>query len=241
MNVKSSAFVALAASVVFGATACDSSSTPQATRTPIPSAVPTSPSAITSAPAPAQPGDAGQPANPPTAQPNPPEFTNAPPPASVPVDQKEPAPAPPPAAGQGPYGSGHGLCFDLNSELARSAVARLAPNKEGYPWVIEEASTDPISAGCDGVLSWMLVDWKGSHPAYHVLFFTNGTYLGTATSKPYGYTTVHDQSTKNRVALEYRWVTPQDALCCPSGGPNWVTFTLNGTTVQAEGQFPPDN
>ncbi|WP_330249728.1 hypothetical protein OG874_25870 [Nocardia sp. NBC_00565] len=30
-------------------------------------------------------------------------------------------------------------------------------------------------------------------------------------------------------------------LCCPQGGPSVVTFILNGTSVQAKGQFPPDN
>ncbi len=158
----------------------------------------------------------------------------------MPIDRQEPAPAPPPPpANQPPNGSGNGLCFDSNSQLARNAVGRLAPNAGGYPWVILEASNDPIAAGCAGVLSWMLVNWNGSHPGYHVLFFTNGTYLGTATSKYYGYTTVLGK-TKNTVSVQYRWVKPEDALCCPSGGPTVVTYTLNGTAVTAQGQFPPD-
>ncbi|WP_405166259.1 LppP/LprE family lipoprotein [Nocardia sp. NBC_01499] len=234
MNIKSWAFAALAASVVLGATGCGSSPASQATRTPIPSAVPT---ASGNALAPAQSGNADQPTNPPQAQPNTPEVGS--PPASVPVDQKEPAPAPPPAADQGPNGSGHGLCFDRNSELAHSAVARLAPNAGGYPWIIEDASNDPISAGCSGVLSWMLVDWDGTHPGVHILYFTDGKYLGTATSKYYSYTTVLGK-TRNTVSVQYRWAKPEDALCCPSGGPTNVTFTLNGTTVTANGQFPPN-
>ncbi|WP_228832397.1 LppP/LprE family lipoprotein [Nocardia brasiliensis] len=236
MNVKSWAFAALAASVVLGATGCtDSSPAAQATRTPIPSAVPSTPAA-TQAPTP---GEGNPPADPPKAQPSPVTAAPAPAPNNPPAPDNPPPVADPPAADQPPNGSGHGLCFDSNSDLARSAVARLAPNKEGYPWVIREASNDPISAGCAGVLSWMLVDWNGSHPGYHVLFFTNGTYLGTATSKYYGYTTVLGK-TKNTVSVQYRWVTPQDALCCPSGGPNVVTYTLTGTTVQAKGEFPPD-
>ncbi|WP_228541254.1 LppP/LprE family lipoprotein [Nocardia sp. XZ_19_369] len=239
MNVKSWAFAALAASVVLGASGCDTSSAPQATRTPIPSAVPSAPAGPSNAPAPEQPGDTGKPGDPPQAQPNP-QTTKETPPAGVPVDRQEPAPAPPPPpANQPPNGSGNGLCFDSNSQLARNAVGRLAPNAGGYPWVILEASNDPIAAGCAGVLSWMLVNWNGSHPGYHVLFFTNGTYLGTATSKYYGYTTVLGK-TKNTVSVQYRWVKPEDALCCPSGGPTVVTYTLNGTTVTAQGQFPPD-
>ncbi|MEU7137968.1 LppP/LprE family lipoprotein [Nocardia sp. NPDC046473] len=240
MNIKSWAFAALAASVVLGATGCGSSSPePQATRTPIPSAAPAAPSTPGNASGPAQPGNTDQPTNPPRAQPNAPETSEAPPPASVPVNQQEPAPAPPPASNQGPYGSGHGLCFDLNSELAHNAVGRLAPNAGGYPWTIVEASTDPISAGCSGLLSYLVVNWDGSHPGYHVLYFTDGKYLGTATSKYYAYTTVLGK-TRNTVSLQYRWAKPEDALCCPSGGPSNVTFTLSGTTVTAQGQFPPN-
>ncbi|WP_238815494.1 LppP/LprE family lipoprotein [Nocardia brasiliensis] len=230
MNVKSWGFAALAASVVLGATGCtDSSPAPQATRTPIPSQAPSAPGGTTQASA-----DHKPPAEPAAPQPSPP-----PAPAPAPAPNDAPPAADPPASDQGPNGSGNGLCFDSGSDLARSAVAGLAPNKEGYPWVIREASSDPIAAGCAGVLSWMLVDWNGSHPGYHVLFFTNGAYLGTATSKYYGYTTVLGK-TRNTVSVQYRWVKPQDALCCPSGGPNVVTYTLTDNTVRAKGEFPPD-
>jgi hypothetical protein len=86
----------------------------------------------------------------------------------------------------------------------------------------------------------MTVEWQGIHPGTHVLFFTNGAYLGTATAKPYGYTQVIGK-TRDTVSVQYRWPNPEDALCCPQGGPSVVTFTLNGTSIQAQGQFPPDN
>ncbi|MFD6157691.1 LppP/LprE family lipoprotein [Nocardia sp. NPDC060256] len=216
MNIKSWAFAALAASVVLGATGCGTNSTPQA-RTPIPSAA-----------APGQSADSAP-------------ATIAPPPASVPVDQKEPATSPQ-NADQGPNGSGHGLCFDVNSELAHNAIQRLAPPPVGShaEWEVVGSGTEPISSGCSGVLSYLTVEWQGIHPATHILFFANGTWLGTATSKPYSYTQVQDR-TRSTLNVQYRWATPQDALCCPSGGPSTVTYTLNGTTVQAHGQFPPDN
>ncbi|MEV5838623.1 LppP/LprE family lipoprotein [Nocardia sp. NPDC052112] len=42
------------------------------------------------------------------------------------------------------------------------------------------------------------------------------------------------------VSVQYRWAEPDNALCCPQGGPSVVTFTLNGNSVRASGQFPPD-
>ncbi|QIS22683.1 LppP/LprE family lipoprotein [Nocardia terpenica] len=147
--------------------------------------------------------------------------------------------APIAAADPVPPGGGHGLCFDVNSQVARDAVASLPPNRGGYPWVIESGSQVPISQGCDGLLSWMTVDWAGTHPGSHVLFFTDGQYLGTATSKYYSYTDVLGGD-RTHVQVRYRWALPQDALCCPSGGPSVVTFTLNGHDVTADGQFPPD-
>ncbi|WP_429418442.1 LppP/LprE family lipoprotein [Nocardia sp. GAS34] len=41
--------------------------------------------------------------------------------------------------------------------------------------------------------------------------------------------------------MRYRWAKSSDALCCPSGGPSVVTFTLSGGKVMAKGQFPPSN
>ncbi|MEV6138921.1 LppP/LprE family lipoprotein [Nocardia sp. NPDC051990] len=139
-----------------------------------------------------------------------------------------------------PYGSGHGLCFDVNSALAAEALTKLGPPPVGDAWVVQGGSDDLIQAGCSGVLSWMQVEWRGIHPGTHILFFTNGTYLGTATSKPYGYTEILDK-TRDTVSVRYRWAKPNDALCCPQGGPSVVTFTLDGYLVHANGQFPPDN
>ncbi|MGV9667301.1 LppP/LprE family lipoprotein [Nocardia niigatensis] len=150
------------------------------------------------------------------------------------------APSPGPAATQqetAPAGSGHGLCLDVDSDLARAAIARLSPPPVGG-WKTGQAADQPISAGCAGVLSWMLVNSDTNHPYTHVLFFTNGTYLGTATPDPYMYTMVTG-STRTSLSLTYHWLTGNDPMCCPQGGPSVVTFTLDGTTVKADGQFPP--
>ncbi|MFF0636604.1 LppP/LprE family lipoprotein [Nocardia sp. NPDC004151] len=150
------------------------------------------------------------------------------------------SPAPtsaPQQPGTAPAGSGHGLCFDINSDLARAAIARLSPPPVGG-WQTGEASQVELASGCDGVLSWMTVNSNTNHPYTHVLFFTGGTYLGTATSDPYMYTLVTGK-TRNSLQLTYRWLDNSDPMCCPQGGPSVVTFTLDGTKVKADGQFPP--
>lgn len=136
-------------------------------------------------------------------------------------------------------GSGSGLCFDRNSALAQSAMTQLAAPPIGN-WKISSASEDQLAAGCDGVLSWMAVSSDVNHPHTHILFFTDGTYLGTATPKPYTNTQVTDLD-RTAVSVKYHWLQNGDPMCCPSGGPRVATFTLNGTTVQSTGEFPPDN
>lgn len=146
----------------------------------------------------------------------------------------DPAAAQQPAA---PAGSGHGLCFDVNSQLAQSALARqAAPPVRG--WKVGQGSDTPVSAGCDGALSWMEIYSDVNHPYTHILFFTGGEYLGTATSEPYMYTQITGK-TRNSLTLTYHWLQGNEAMCCPTGGPSVVTFTLNGTKVTADGQFPP--
>ncbi|WP_327141536.1 LppP/LprE family lipoprotein [Nocardia sp. NBC_01327] len=136
-----------------------------------------------------------------------------------------------------PNGSANGLCFDPNSALAQSALAKLPAAPIGT-WSVGQTSNDPISSGCDGLLSWMMADTNTNHPYTQVLLFTGGTYLGTTTSDPYMFTmlTAH---TRTSISLTYHWTVGNDPMCCPQGGPSVVSFTLNGTTITANGQFPP--
>lgn len=226
MNVRLSTVVSIAATVVVAAAACDTdSSTSAGAPTSVGSTITASPTGRAGTRTPAigeQPGAAPQP---------PPGATAAPEPSAATTES--------PSTQAAPEGSGHGLCFDVNSALAASSVATLAA-PPGGSWTIQGASEDPIVAGCSGVLSWMTVEWPGIHPGTHVLFFTGGKYLGTASAQPYAYTTVLGK-TRDTVSVQYRWPEKSDPLCCPQGGPSVVTFTLSGTTVQANGQFPPDN
>ncbi|BAH35438.1 hypothetical protein RER_47300 [Rhodococcus erythropolis PR4] len=132
-----------------------------------------------------------------------------------------------------------GPCLDVDSPVVTDAIGTLGTDVNGGSWIPRSASEEQIG-NCPDLL-WVSVDGDGVGDATyqsHVLFFHDGTYLGTATSKPYSYTHVID-SNKNSVSVQYRWLLDDDAFCCPQGGPNIVNFTWNGSAVVADGQFPP--
>jgi len=93
-----------------------------------------------------------------------------------PGDATSPAGTAPVTAPGTPDGSGNGLCLDPNSELVTSAIAGLEPAPpEGTTWRLRQASEDPISDGCEALLSYVAVEWpEGMHPGVHLLFFTEG-------------------------------------------------------------------
>lgn len=182
-----------------------------------------------------QPSGVDQPATPGQASP-------APPPGGGPAGTTSPAgTAPGNAPGTTPVGSGDGLCLDPDSELVTSAIAGLDPAPvEDAQWTVTEASEDPIADGCDDLLSYVAVEWVGIHPGTHILFFTDGRYLGTGSEQPYAYTTIIDNS-RVTVSAEYRWPLEDDPLCCPQGGPNLVVYYLSADgELTANGEFPPN-
>ena len=132
-----------------------------------------------------------------------------------------------------------GPCLDVGSPLVTDAISTLGTDVNGGNWIPTSSSEEQVG-NCPDLL-WVSVDGDGVGDATyqtHVLFFRDGTYLGTATSKPYSYTHVID-SNKDSVSVQYRWLLDDDAFCCPQGGPNIVHFTWNGSAVVADGQFPP--
>jgi len=170
------------------------------------------------------------------------QASPAPPPGGSPAGTTSPAgTAPGNGPGTTPPGSGNGLCLDRNSDLVTSAIAGLDPAPvEDAPWTISEASEDPIAEGCDDLLSYVAVEWIGIHPATHILFFTDGRYLGTGSEEPYAYTTIIDNA-RVTVSAEYRWPLEDDPLCCPQGGPNLVVYYLSADgELTANGEFPPN-
>ena len=98
-------------------------------------------------------------------------------------------------------------------------IGTLGTDINGGNWIPRSASEEQIG-NCPDLL-WVSVDGDGVGDATyqsHVLFFHDGTYLGTATSEPYSYTHVID-SNKDSVSVQYRWLLDDDAFCCPQGGP----------------------
>jgi len=228
MNVELSVVLSIAASVVIGVAACGTDSGTSTGGGTSAGSAATSSASPTVAPTTSADTTPVETATEATSKPGTPTVTS-------PAVSKPESPTAQPA----PEGSGHGLCFDVNSALAASSVASLGAPPAGDGWEIQAGSDDPIEAGCSGVLSWMTVEWPGIHPGTHILFFTGGKYLGTASAQPYAYTTVLGK-TRDTVSVQYRWPREEDPLCCPQGGPSVVTFTLTGTTVTANGQFPPN-
>lgn len=120
-------------------------------------------------------------------------------------------------------------CLDPDSQVVEAALVALSPSPGGG-WVAGRSSDAPADTCPD--LEFVLAETPGgtvSSPT-QVLFFHDNTYLGTATSEAYAYTTV-SAANENSVSVDYRWLAPADANCCPSGGPSTITYTWDGTRV----------
>lgn len=81
-------------------------------------------------------------------------------------------------------------------------------------------------------LSWALAaldGGTGSSP-WTVLFFHDDTYLGTATALPYSFTDVASQ-TDDTVTVSYGWLREGESTSQQSGGPGFVRYTWNGSSV----------
>lgn len=138
-----------------------------------------------------------------------------------------------------PATAGKGRCVDVNSGVVNSAITSIGPSVGGDPYVIDSATDAPVGS-CPELL-WVLAETpKGTASSpYHVLFFNHDGYLGTATSKATSYTSVVGSSDRT-VDVRYRWLTGNDANCCPSGGPVVITYTLgaDGRSVTPNPSIP---
>ncbi|TQC46217.1 LppP/LprE family lipoprotein [Rhodococcus sp. WS4] len=138
-----------------------------------------------------------------------------------------------------PAAAQSGPCLDLDSALVADAFGTLGNAPGGDPWVPGTA-TDAAGENCPQLL-WATAETPMgtvSSPT-QVLFFHDGTYLGTATAESYAYTRVVG-STDDAVSVEYKWLGDQDSNCCPSGGPAVITFTWDGSQVVMEQPLPPE-
>lgn len=126
-----------------------------------------------------------------------------------------------------------GPCMDPSSPAATSALASLgATAPGGNGWIA--GAYDESVAPCPQLV-WLMAETPGgtaSSPS-HVLFFHDGTYLGTATSDAYAYTQVVGAN-GNTVSVQYRWLEADDANCCPSGGPAVIDYVWDSGVVMTQ-------
>ncbi|MFE3541622.1 LppP/LprE family lipoprotein [Nocardia sp. NPDC059177] len=127
--------------------------------------------------------------------------------------------------------SGPGRCIDPSSTGVQNAVAGL-----GGGWVADQASAD--QPGDCGQLLWVrAVGGNSAAAPIHVLFFHDGTYLGTATAEPYAFTHVAGAN-GNAVTVEYKWLVADEPFATPQGGPAAITYTWTGSGVVMSGPLP---
>src|SRR5690606_38618624 len=133
-----------------------------------------------------------------------------------------PVPAAPPVASD-PL-QGNGRCLDLDSA---PVVEALAGRGDGmFAWGAEAATDAPIGQ-CPSLLWLVAVGGNSAAAPKHLMFFADGRYLGTGTSEPYAFTSVAG-ATDSSVTARYRWLTADEAFCCPQGGPADITYTWDG-------------
>ena len=132
-----------------------------------------------------------------------------------------------------------GCGVNLSAPAVRDAVAGLpAEPVTGARWSTDPASFDGNFDPC-ATLSTAIVPIRGatgSSPE-HALMFHQGHYLGTATSKAYGFTSLATAaSTADTVALNYK--TPGSCNACSDGTTTQVKFRWDRTRVVMIGNPP---
>lgn len=127
------------------------------------------------------------------------------------------------------------LCLDLTWGQVPQAVDSLPLVFADSPWVATDMG-DPCAS-----FTWVEALPYGatvSSPT-HLLFFHDAEYLGTATSEPYGFTSVAAQSA-DTITVNYRWPLANDANANPTGGPVTIDYRWDGTQVTMIGTLPPE-
>ncbi len=128
---------------------------------------------------------------------------------------------------------------NLNSPAVAAAVANLPMEPFTHSgWATDPATFEGNYNPC-ATLSTAIVTIQGATASspQHALMFHKGQYLGTATSKAYGFTRlVPARTTDDTVALDY-W-TPGTCDACPGGTHDVVTFHWDGTHVVMSGKPP---
>ncbi|GGG00544.1 hypothetical protein GCM10007304_13090 [Rhodococcoides trifolii] len=139
---------------------------------------------------------------------------------------------PPAATTEAPAADPSPTCVD--DSVVQDAVASLDPFN-GFGWKVSKQG-DPCAT-----LSWVDAHIEGAMAASPVtiLFFHDNTYLGTATSESYSFTSVESQ-TDDTVTVSYRWLRDGEATSQLSGGPASIRYQWDGSSVQMLDELPPE-
>ncbi|WP_280265489.1 LppP/LprE family lipoprotein [Nocardia wallacei] len=149
----------------------------------------------------------------------------------------EPSPAPRESARQQLPRARCGV--DLASPVVRDAIARLPVEPvTATPWSADPATLagnfDPCVTLSTAIVT--IQGATGSSPQ-HALLFHRGEYVGTATEKAYGFTTLAaSASTDDTVVLDYK--TPGSCNACDDGAHTQVGFHWDGQRVVMNGTPP---
>lgn len=115
------------------------------------------------------------------------------------------------------------------------------------PAGLENAEWDTAGADISGyepcaALSWLTISVKlaTADSPVAILLFHNGTYLGTATRKSYGFVPDITRTNDNEIAVTYHFAKPGEALA-EANGRTKATFTWDDSTgrVKMTGKVPP--
>lgn len=132
-----------------------------------------------------------------------------------------------------------GCGVDLSSPTIRAALAKLPQEPVTQrAWNTNPASFQGNFDPC-ATLSTAIVTIQGATGSSpdQALMFHKGRYLGTATSKAYGFTALAAAaSTDDTVVLSYK--TPGSCNACPDGTYTQVQFHWDGTHVVMIGHPP---
>lgn len=128
---------------------------------------------------------------------------------------------------------------DLSSQTIRDAIATLPVEPVTHTtWDTDPASFEGNFNPC-ATLSTAIITIQGATGSSpnQALMFHSGHYLGTATSKAYGFTSLAPKATTNdTVALNYK--TPGSCNACSDGTVTQVEFHWDGTHVVMIGNPP---
>ncbi|KQO60046.1 LppP/LprE family lipoprotein [Curtobacterium sp. Leaf261] len=129
------------------------------------------------------------------------------------------------------------------AEAASAAIAALPlpSGLEGNKW--DAANADHSGYDACAALSWSVVTVDGGTPSspYAVLLFHDGSYLGTATSRQYGFSPTVTRTGADAITVTYRYAKASDSNADPTGRTT-ATYTWDASTgkVVMTGDVPPE-